>query len=94
MAGWESAQERYEQQTRAWRVGRGVREHAGARLQAAAARVELFDVLVQDGWRPEPLVLAQIATDRELLAEAEVARLADGAAQDSRGAAARERPTG
>lgn len=78
MSGWERAQHRYEQQTREWRLTRGedARQRERLRVQAAAARVELFDVLVADGWRPDPLVVHQIAQDRELLLEERVAELA------------------
>lgn len=76
MVGWQRAQERYEQQTRDWRLGRDVREQDSTRLRAAAARVELFDVLVADGWRPDDLVRDQIALDREAVLEAEVHAMA------------------
>jgi hypothetical protein len=76
MARWQRAHERYEHQTRAWRLGREAREREATRLRAAAARVELFDVLVADGWRPDEMVREQIAQDREAVLEAELLRTA------------------
>lgn len=76
MSSWELAQHRYEQQTREWRAARDDDARARTQLTAAAARVELFDVLVSDGWLPDPMVEEQVRLDRELLHEAEVAELA------------------
>jgi hypothetical protein len=76
VSSWERAQQRYEQQTREWRLARDDSTRLRTRLRAAAARVELYDVLVADGWLPDPMVEDQVRLDRQLLHEATVAETA------------------